>query len=182
MTTESLKEKATSFIKMFGSELALEFYHNEIVSIAEGFCQSFTIESLTQAIKDSKAPSVPDSFFEKVREHKSLLGEYDTERLTKIIFEIIDEVRPDLSKVLTSHSDNGATWLYRCIEMVRDRIVNPERYIEEMEKPLTVSVTCDHCHKSFRIFRADAELIKQCPFCGGGGEEKAGLPPGDLVA
>lgn len=171
--TETLKDRATSFVKMFGSELALEFYHDDIANAIKEFCQQFTPESLTQLIKSSGAPDMSSSFYGYLCEYRQLLSEYDVERLAKVFFELITEVRPDLGNVLVSQGNNAATWLYRCTEIIRDKVVNPERYAEELEKALMVKVTCDNCNKSFKIFKEDAELMQCCPFCRHGGEEPA---------
>jgi ssDNA-binding Zn-finger/Zn-ribbon topoisomerase 1 len=88
-----------------------------------------------------------------------------------MLFEIICDVRPDIAKTLDLLGNEGVTWFLRCTEAIRDSIVNPERYNEEIEKSLTVQVTCDKCNKSFRIFREDVPEMKMCPFCGASGEK-----------
>lgn len=169
---EGLREKATSFIKMFGTELALEFYHDSIADAMRDFCKYLTPQSLTQLIKNSEMPNIPSSFFQTMGEYRQLLEDYDAEALTKILFGLISEVRPDLSTTLNSFGDNGAVWLYRCIQVVRDKITNPTRYKEETEKSQLSQVTCDACGKSFKIFKEDADEIKQCPFCGAEGKKE----------
>lgn len=164
-------EKVTGFIKSFGAELALEFYHDDIAARVKDMFQQHTIESLAQLIKNSEEFKVPDSFVTSMREYEGVVRGYGTETLAKIIYELLGEVRPDLAKTLDVLGDEAAAWFLRCTEAIRDKILNPERYKEEIEKALTVMVTCDSCHRSFRIFREDAESMAMCPFCGAKGEK-----------
>ena len=170
---EEVKEKATSFFKVFGAELSLEFHHDGIADIVEGLCKPLTTASLTKLIKESQPLPFPEAFFEMMDRYRAIIEEYSTEALTKVIFELIVEVRPDLSNTLIALGDGASLWLYRNVEMARDRVINPEKYLEELEKALMLKVTCEACQKSFRIFKEDAELMKMCPFCGATGKEKA---------
>ena len=168
--TESIKEKAVDFARMFGAALALEFYQADILEITKEFCAPHTPESWKQLIHNTKPFIPPSSFFDAMAEYKSFIKDYTTERLAEKMLELIYEVRPDLSDIILSSPEEGTerAWFYRCIEMIRDRIVNPERYMEELEKAQMVKVTCESCGKSWRIFKENAEEIKQCPFCAGG--------------
>ena len=171
MAEGGIKEKATSFLKTFGAELAIEFYHDDIASAVKELLLQYNPASLTQLIKESKPLNIPSSFFELMSEYQAVIKGYDVEGLAKLLYNLISEVRPDLGEVMTQLGDGSAIWLYRCTTMIRDRIVSPEKFVEEIEKSQTVKIVCKECNKSFRIFRDDTEEINQCPFCGAKGEE-----------
>lgn len=170
-TVDAVKDKVTSFFKMFGAELTLEFHHDGIADVVNELCKPLTTVNLTKLIKESKPLPFPEAFFEMMDRYRAIIEEYNPEALTKIIFELILEVRPDLGNALIALGDNASLWLYRNCDMARDRIVNPEKYLEELEKAQMLKVTCETCQKSFRIFKEDSELMKMCPFCGATGKE-----------
>ena len=157
---DGLKERATSFFKMFGTELAVEFYHDGFVSLVGELFRHYDAKSLGQLINNSEPLAIPNSFIELANEYSSIIKEYDAEKLAKTIFELLCEVRPDLGATIAQADDDGAAWLLRCTMMVRDRIVNVEKYTEEVDKAQTVKITCDNCGKSLRIFRDNIKEIK----------------------
>lgn len=156
---------------MFGSELALEFYHDDIASKVKEFFQHDTAQSLAKHIKNSEEFEIQDSLIIPMREYSSILAEYDTENLAKIMYKLLDEVRPDLAKTMDILGEEAAIWFYKCVDAIRDRVVNPARYEEETDKALTIKVTCS-CGKSWRIFKENIQDIKACPFCGASSENE----------
>lgn len=164
MTT--VKERATSFIKMFGAELALEFYHDNLIVAVKELFKNTTAESLAQLIQNSEELSDTDSFVAAASEYRGILQEYDFENLAKIVFELLTEVRPDLTKTMDIIGEPAAMWFTMNVQALRDKIVSPERYMEEADKVLMVKVTCESCEKTFRIYREDVPSMKMCPFCG----------------
>lgn len=181
---ESIKEKGVDFLKEFGAELGLVFYEDDILQAMKGLCAPYTPEGWKQLIKNAEPLSAPKPFYDFISAYKSYVKDYSTEQLAEMMLELIDKIRPDLSKVVLSSTDDGAerAWFYQSIQMIKDRIANPERYMEELEKPLMMKVICDSCGKSWRIFKEDAEQMQRCPFCEVGGKEEIGHPPEDLVA
>lgn len=167
----SFKESAVSTGRQFVTELALVFNHDTAIAAMSEFCQQLTPEGLIQLVRERKPLNMANPLLELLYRHRELVKEYPTKSLAIKFIKLMGEARPDLTDALASLNDEGIAWLYQCTQMIRDRVTNPERFMEEMERPETVLVKCDNCNRSIRVLKEDFEHLNKCPFCDIGKEE-----------
>lgn len=164
-----LLEEATEIIKDFSVDWAIEHYHSAISEKMGSYLTSHTPDTWRKLINDVKPLVLPDEFYQFMSRYRSHVKSMTSEEHAELMLEFIIESRPDLADVILKSNEDSKerAWFFRCIEIIKDRLVNPERYMEAPIAQTAISgVKCDTCGKSFIITKEDVAELKNCPFCG----------------
>lgn len=163
-----LLEEATELIKDFSVDWAIEHYHGAISEKIGSFLTGHTPETWRNLINEAKPFEVPEEFYQFMSKYQEHVKSMSPEEHAELFLEFIMESRPDLADVILKSGEQGKerAWFFRCIELIRDRMINPERYMEApVAQTAMSSVKCDACGKSFIISKENSAELKNCPFC-----------------
>jgi len=149
-------------LKKVGSRFAFEFFlevwQPRLVEMLRKWLSPVTIEELRKMVKRGKFPDTTGLNFGAVQEYIEYLEKMSTERLFE---EYIAPARPDLSQVIQDMGMPGAQWLVK----LRQHLLDQVRGATTSVKQDIVQATCDSCHRSWPVPRAEFDSIKECPFC-----------------
>ena len=164
---KQFKESAASLGRDFATELALEFYREDILVKIGKFFKPYSPEDVAKHIQESDPILPPDYLITWLRGFSAQLAHYSVEDMSVMLFDWIGEVRPDLGNVLVISGDAGALWLAGEAKLIRDATLGVVPETKEPEKKIEFTrASCEKCHKIWLVSKEEAEHITRCPFCG----------------
>jgi len=164
---KQFKESAASLGRDYATELALEFYREDILAKIGKFFKPYSPEDVATRIQETNPILPPDYLITWLRGFVSQLAHYSVEDMSVMLFDWIGEVRPDLGNVLIISGDAGALWLAGEAKLIRDATLGAMPETKEPEKKIEFTrASCEKCHKVWLVTKEEAEQITRCPFCG----------------
>jgi len=164
---KQIKKSAASLGRDFATELALEFYREDILAKIAKFFKPYSSEDVATHIQERNPILPPEALITWLRGYVSQLSHYSVEDMGVMLFDWIGEVRPDLGNVLVTSGDAGALWLAGEAKLIRDATLGTMPETKEPERKIEFTrATCDKCHKVWLVSKEEAEHITRCPFCG----------------
>jgi len=164
---KQFKKSAASLGKNFATELALEFYREDILAKIGKFFKPYSPEDVATHIRENDPILPPESLITWLRGFSSQLSHYSVEDMSVMLFDWIGEVRPDLGNVLMISGDAGALWLAGEAKLIRDATLGVVPETKEPEKKIEFTrASCEKCHKTWLVSKEEADKITKCPFCG----------------
>ena len=163
---KQIKASAASLGRDYATELALEFYREDILAKIAKFFKPYSPEDIAARIQESNPILPPEYLITWLRGYVSQLARYSVEDMSVKLFDWIGEVRPDLGNVLMVSGDAGALWLAGEAKLIRDATLGMPEIKEPESKIEFTRATCEKCQKVWLVSKEEAEHIKRCPFCG----------------
>lgn len=164
---KQFKAAAAALGRDYATELALEFYREDILAKIGKFFKPYSPEDIAARIQESNPILPPDYLITWLRGFSAQLSHYSVEDMSVMLFDWIGEVRPDLGNVLVISGDAGALWLAGEAKLIRDATLGTMPETKEPEKKIEFTrATCEKCHKVWLVSKEEAEHITRCPFCG----------------
>lgn len=157
-------------LKKIGSRFAFEYFlevwKDRLIALLRNWLSKYTVDDIKRMVRRSKFPDTNDLNLISLRPHLEHLEKISTERLFE---DYVAPARPDLAQTIQEMGMPGARWLVE----LREYLFTQIRGSGSTEKRDLVTATCDNCHKSWPVARAEFASIKECPFCGHGKDEPA---------
>jgi len=165
---KQFKESAASLGRDLATELALEFYREDILAKISKFFKPYSPEDVATHIQERNPILPPESLITWLRGFSAQLSHYSVEDMSIMLLGWIGEVRSDLGNVLVVSGDAGALWLVGEAKLIRDATLGavPETINEPEKKIEFTRADCEKCHKVWLVSKEEAEHITRCPFCG----------------
>jgi len=165
---KQFKESAASLGRDFATELALVFYRADILAKIGKFFKPYSPEDVATHIQERNPILPPESLITWLRGFSAQLSHYSVEDMSIMLFDWIEEVRPDLGNVLIISGDAGALWLAGEAKLIRDATLGGAvSETKEPEKKIEFTrASCEKCSKVWLVSKEEAEHITRCPFCG----------------
>lgn len=170
----NLKAAATSFGKDYLTELALEFYRDDIVTKIANFFRPYSANDILTHIQEANPINPPETLFGWLKDYRAQLQKYSISDMAERLLSWIGEARPDIASILIASGDEGAMWLVSEAKLIRDTALSiqaPAKDESELAKVKTerkqyTRATCEKCGKLWLVTKEEAEQITRCPFCG----------------
>ena len=158
---KSLVKAGTSFAFWF----FVEVMHDAIIKGLRDYLTPIKPEDIPRMVRKGEFPPLESLDFSAVGDN--------VEHLEKIslvtLVEYLAEARPDLVKAILDMDKRGAEYLAKLRLHLLKLVKHPEKPLAESTKyepkGEMVKATCDQCGRSFAVPKAEAETIKECPFC-----------------
>ena len=172
----TIKKRAKKAASSWAFWFFVEMGHDQIIKGLREYLASMHPEDIPRMVKKGEFPPLEDLDFSAVGDNIEQLEQVplfspNDDGDPPGLVEYLAEARPDLVKAIQKMGMQGAEYLVQLRLHLLDLIKHPEKPLAESTEYETkveegmVQATCDQCGKSFPVPKAEADSIKECPFC-----------------
>ncbi len=159
--------KVPKQLARFGSRFAFEFFletmHDSIIKGLKRYLSGISAEDIPGMVRSERFPSLAHLDLSEVGDNVAHIEKISLLRLV----EFIAEARPDLVAAIQEQGESGVGYMVKLRQHILDRI----KQIEFKPEQDMVLASCDKCGKQWLVPKDKAADIRECPFCGTGGDE-----------